>query len=165
MRLRRDGRKVFGGSTPRGARLAVAEYGSAMSRELQVLPARGEPHLSPDEILKRLRAEFRFVETDHELGKAMLLRSIARREGVNPRVLELGPGSKGTGEARRAAIVENLRSALPHACHLNFGDDSEHAHGHPLVPSDGILVVVEEDWQATLAERCARVLGYVVHEI
>jgi hypothetical protein len=30
---------------------------------------------------------------------------------------------------------------------------------------NGVLIVVEEDWQAALADRCARALGYVVHEI
>jgi hypothetical protein len=30
---------------------------------------------------------------------------------------------------------------------------------------NGVLIVVEEDWQAALADRCARALGYVAHEI
>lgn len=75
-------------------------------------------------------------------------------------------GDKGTGEARKAALLEGLRAALPDACHVRFGDDAIHAHGHSLVPGDdGVLLVVEEDWQAALAERCASALGYVVHEI
>jgi hypothetical protein len=44
-----------------------------VSRELHLLPSDGEPHPSPDETLQRLRAEFRFVETDRELGRADLL--------------------------------------------------------------------------------------------
>jgi hypothetical protein len=136
-----------------------------MSLELQLLPAEGEPGLPPDELLNRLRAEFRFVQTDHERGKAMLLRQIAHWERVDPRVLELGPDSKGTGEARKAGLLERLRAALPDACYVSFGDNPEHVEGHSLVPPDGILIVVEEDWQASLAERCARALGYVVHKI
>jgi hypothetical protein len=82
----------------------------------------------------------------------------------SPWVLE--PGDKGTGEARKAALLESLRSALPDACHVRFGDDPEHAHGHSLVPGgNGVLIVVDEDWQAALADRCARALGYVAHEI
>jgi hypothetical protein len=137
-----------------------------MSRELQLLPAEGQPHLSPEETLRRLRAEFRFVEIDHERGKTDLLDGIALWERTSPRALELGPNAKGTGEARKAALLETLRAALPDACHVSFGDDPEHAQGHSLVPGgNGVLIVVEQDWQATLADRCARALGYVVHEI
>ncbi len=129
-----------------------------------MLPPDGARHLRPDETLQRLRGEFRFVETDHELGRTNLLELIARWERTSPWVLELG--AKGTGEARKAALLEKLRAALPHACHVRFGDDTDHAHGHSLVPGDnGVLIVVEEDWQAALAERCARALGYLTHEI
>jgi hypothetical protein len=135
-----------------------------MSRELHILPPEGQPHLSPDETLQRLRAGFPFVTVDHELGRAQLLQLIERWERTSPWVLELG--AKGTGEARKAALLEKLRAALPNACDVRFGDDPEHSHGHSLVPGDGgVLIVVEEDWQATLAERCARALGYVAHEI
>ena len=40
-------------------------------------------------------------------------------------------------------------------------------YGSFLHQGDGnrVLIVVEEEWQAVLAERCARALGYVVQEI
>jgi hypothetical protein len=136
-----------------------------VSRELQLLPPDGEAYLSPAEFLARLRAEFQYVETDRELGRAMLEESIARWERIDGRVLELGPDARGTGLARKVALLERLREALPHACYVRFGDDPDHAEGHQLVPPDGVLIVVEGKWQATLADRCARALGYVVHDI
>ena len=137
-----------------------------MSTELHLLPPNGTSPLEPDEILGRLRAEFAFVETSREEGARRLLESISRWERTNPRVFEVAGVEEGSGEDVRVALIAALRASIPRACYVRFGDDAEHSHGQGIVPStDGFLIVVDQPWQQVLAERLARVTGYVVHRI
>lgn len=136
-----------------------------MSKELHLLPVEGSPCLAQEELLRRLRAEFAYVETSHEKGRDSLEQSIAHWQRVSSRVFEVAGVPKGGGADAKAAHIASLRAALSTACHVSFGDDAEHAYGLTLYPNEGLLIVVEQSWQEKLAERCTRTLGYVAHRI
>jgi hypothetical protein len=134
-----------------------------MPTELQLLPPEGHPQLTPDDLLQRLRDEFGYVEVSSEEGRQNLLGIIERVERTSPDAY--ARVRQGGGEALKRAHLESLHNALPSARSVRFGDDAEHCVYYLSGVGKGVLIVVEEDWENVIAQRCARALGYAIHVV
>jgi hypothetical protein len=120
--------------------------------------------LTPMEVIRRLKNEFRFVQADKDKGKADLQERIwylqeLKSEGKNPFGMSI--------DKQIALHEERLDSAV----NITFSDDAQFEKGvlnTTLVPDEPIFFGYtsrsHEEACWPLVQRCAKVLGYEIVE-
>jgi hypothetical protein len=114
-------------------------------------PRDGEPHLPPDEVVARLRAEFVVVEADPQTGAEHVAAMVRGMERIG---------------LPAEAVAERQR-LQPLAVWVVLADDPEPGEAHlrfVIMPGESILIgyssAQHERAARPLLGRCCRVLGY-----
>ena len=111
--------------------------------------------LPTDVVVERLRREFGVVNPDHAAGRDYVGRMIAATEKFSDRI---------PGKQERLAELRRVHDA---AVRVAFGDSGDNLAQVCLLPDTPLFfgTVEEVDGPARpLVDRCARVLGYELHE-
>lgn len=122
----------------------------------KLMPPDGKPFLAPEEVVRRLRDEFEFVETDAEEG----------RDHVQAMVLQFIKMESG-GKVGCEVHIDRLQKARESAVMVVIADDEKSQDGRlrfAVIPGEPIIVGYWSGRHQRLAEpllkRCSQALGY-----
>ena len=122
-----------------------------------------EEFLAPDEVIRRLRIEFKIVETDKDSAREMV------QERINYIEQELAEGRDPWRENNET--LQRLRDGIDDAYNVYFADEPEPTAAFLMtvvMPNEPLFFGYEsakqEQASKKLLQRCARALGYDVEK-
>jgi hypothetical protein len=128
-----------------------------------LFPNIDDQYLQPEEIVRRLRAEFEYVDADPEEGMSYLLEMIDRFEKMTPEMAQM---------YQRVNLdvpthIQSLRSMLGKAIYIVVSDRSDFQNDYirfvampDTAPLIGYSSGEHEDAAAPLLKRMCGILGY-----